>query len=500
MNEQYTLDQIGLQAPTNARDDSERPVEDAGAPRFVVVGSGELIQLLHAGVIRRPDDRWSLTPPSGGVELSPVDASGVAARIARLSLPKGRSSVIVLECDETAESNAVGLSISQVRAIHMTDERAWRKERARFLQGTCWTLGAVDLRYGTDFLAAAPAELAPVQGDVPARPQRPCDRIDRVTGGLLAFLDRLGDEGNIELIREMSVEPTELPREVNRYMCGCLGLELDGVEARAMQILVDTVLDEHCGAVDDRITRFHQARDEAGIAASGRFTDRYLRDVLAARVGQPWSELDDESELAAKALLVASLEPDVFRLHDFLSRASDAVPGKHVGALAMFVVGATVGIMKVPKRSLGRDARVIERIGELARRMLAAEPDPARNELIEKVRRLLGAQVERLTPSGFQVRCGITRYSAEIERGRACSRLILSTECEAPRRLSQATIKRLFMEVVPGLGCRVSGVPGRPRVIRLECRLVIGSIDDPEVDIAFQDLEDGLVACRAVLD
>ena len=476
--------------------------------RYIPIGSGELIQLLGTGILRPPDPSWNPFPPSRGVVVRSVVQSELSSRIREISLPKGRSSLVILEVSAPAKAmSEAGVALSQVAAIHVPDEKTWNKQVARFFQGDGWTLGGVEIRVTPDLFDARPAEMEFRPLEIEATAVRQPSRIDRCMGGLAALL--LADWMDVDFrgknlanahfgsMNDISVD----------LVVGVLGL--DDLEAARFGVLVDVLLNRSQSAIEERIEDYFRTLSQSPNPDGGEAAKTRIQDIVDSRTTQQWSALTDDEDVVFRALTCASLEPDVSRLNAFLHAESDDRPGDKVAALALFITGAIAGVPRVPKRDLPGGGAGFLPVTDLGLGCFETEPDEHRDEIMSRAARITGGRPESIGPRGFSIFKGRDEYRAEIQRSSTNQRLTISVSLPmlTPKGkkkagkggLTQKDCYALFTEVAPNVNCRVMADPKETWNVRLVSGLIISTIDDPELEAAYRDIEEAITRCRTTV-
>lgn len=477
-------------------------------PRYIPIGSGELIQLLGTGILRPPDPSWNPFPPSRGVLVRSVVQSELSSRIREISLPKGRSSLLIIEVSALAENlSEAGIALSQVAAIHVPDEKTWLKQDARFLQGDGWTLGGVEIRVTPELFESRPAELEIGPIDMDAPPAAQPSRVDRCMGGLAGLL--LADWMDVDF-REKNLENTRFEAMLDTVVALVVGvLGLDDLEATRFGVLVDVLFNRSQSAIAERIEDYFRTLSQSPNPDGGEAAKKRIQDIVESRATQQWSALTDDEDVVFRALTCASLEPDVSRLNAFLHAESDDRPGDKVAALALFITGAIAGVPRVPKRGLPGGGVGFLPLTELGLGCFQTEPDQYRDEIMSKAARIMGGRPESIGPRGFSIFKGKDEYRAEIRRSTSVPRLVISVSLpmltpKGRRKTGRGGMGAkethvIFSEVAPYVDCRVMADLQDPWSVRFESGLIIGNIDDPELAAAYGDLQDAIRLCRSRL-
>jgi hypothetical protein len=472
-------------------------------PRYVPIGSGELVQLLGTGVLRKPDRSWNPFPPSKGVVIRTVVRSELSARIREICLPKARSSLVILEVDPAVEAvSEMGIALSQVAAIHVPDEKTWKKQEARFLQGDGWTLGGRSVRVSPDLFEAKPAEMERTQIGPEDGLGRGSSAIDRCLGGLSGVL--LADWLDVDFRTPSVARGTfeGMARLSSELLVDLLSL--DDVEARRLTVLVQVLVEEVQSASEERIEVFFRRLGDSATDAGAAEARARMLDIVESRETQLWRELTDDNNVVFRALTCATLEPDVSRLYGYLHAEEIERPGNKVAALALYITGAIAGVGRVPKRQLANAGAGFLPLADLALRCLETQPDEARDEIMNKAARIMGAKPDAIRPSGFSLFCNGREYHADIKRVGEVPRLVVSAKLSARGKgkagLPQKTSHLIFTEVAPFVSCRVMADPNDDRSVRFESGLIVGNIDDPELEAAYRDIEDAIALCRSKVD
>ena len=478
-------------------------------PRYIPIGSGELIQLLGTGILRPPDPSWNPFPPSRGVVVRSVVQSELSSRIREISLPKGRSSLVILEVSAPAEAmSEAGVALSQVAAIHVPDEKTWLKQDARFLQGDGWTLGGIEIRVSPDLFEVSPAELEIGPIDMDAPPAAQPSRIDRCMGGLTALL--LADWMDVDFRgKNLANVDFESMNDISvDLVVGVLGL--DDLEAARFGVLVDVLFNRSQSAIEERIEDYFRTLSRSPNPNGWEPAKKRIQDIVDSRTTQQWSALTDDEDVVFRALTCASLEPDVSRLNAFLHAESDDRPGDKVAALALFITGAIAGVPRVPKRDLPEGGTGFLPVTELGLGCFETEPDEHRDEIMSRAARITGGRAESVGPRGFSIFKGKDNYRAEIKRSTSIQRLIISVSLPmltptgrkktGKGGLAPKDSHEIFTKVSPHVNCRVMPDLNEKCSIRLESGLLIGTIDDPELAAAYEDLIEAVDLCRKRLD
>lgn len=472
-------------------------------PRYVPIGSGELVQLLGTGVLRKPDRSWNPFPPSEGVVIRTVVRSELSARIREIRLPKARSSLVILELDPAVQAvSEMGIALSQIAAIHVPDEKTWKKQEARFLQGDGWTLGGRSVTVSPDLFEAKPAEMDRERIDPEVQSGSRSSSIDRCLGGLSGVL--LADWFDVDFRTPRVAGGTF--ESMTSLSCELLAdvLSLDDVEARRLAVLVRVLVEEVQSASEERIEVFFRRLGDSAADNGATEAKARMLDVVESRETQLWRELADDRDVVFRALTCATLEPDVARLHAYLHTEDAERPGDKVAALALYITGAIAGVSRVPKRRLSEGGAGFLPLADLGLRCLETQPDEARDEIMNKAARIMGAKPDAIRPSGFSLFCNGREYHADIKRAGAVPRLVVSAKLTAKGKgkagLPQKASHLIFTEVAPFVSCQVMADPNDDRSVRFESGLIVGNIDDPELEMAYRDIEDAIALCRSKVD
>ena len=104
-----------------------------------------------------------------------------------------------------------------------------------------------------------------------------------------------------------------------------------------------------------------------------------------------------------------------------------------------------------------------------------------------------------IQPRGFSLYRNGLQYEADIRRHGQIPRLVVSAKLTAKnkKKLPKTIAPVIFNEVAPFVSCRVMGDPDDPTSIRFESGLLVGNIDDPELEAAYRDIDEAIELCRS---